>query len=612
MGKTPGKWIKSLLLGKKSSKSNLKGRDILKSANREESLITSKVSVSESFTTPPLTEPPALEISAPIAVDLQHGVAAALLNDAVNQSSTKEDGDALMTTNLSSQEVPDRIRHEEAATKAQAAFRGYLARRAFRTLKGIIRLQAVIRGHLVRRQAVITLRCLLGIVKFQALARGRRVRYSDIGIQVQKICSSGKFQGANCSLSGVNSSTSLVKLSKNAVIRKVFLSRFSYQHEVSFGANGIAVLIVLNLSNSVVWKMTLTRWLKVHMLLASSPSDKPLCLRYDPGEPNSAWLWLERWMKSRFWEPHYQLKRNVQSKSETKRGNSQTIENEKGMSKRNVRKSARTNIENSSSQFALESEKPKRNPRKVSSHLVDSVQEHAQSDIEKVKRNTRKVPNSVKEASERLEVDNEKPKRSLKKASTSAPPDVSVQFTGDSVDKSTDTTVSVAKQSDVDTNLKLPEVVSTVDELLDHPASDLQPAESDGKIENIKEAAKDINSTDDQISNDNQKASQRRSSLPAKIDVQENGLHSTPKVPSYMAPTESAKAKLRGQGSPRLAHDGIDKNGTTRRHSLPSSTSSKLSSLSPRVPRLVQTAGKGVVRADRSLTSSRDGGGKNL
>lgn len=317
-------------------------------------------------------------------------------------------------------------------------------------------------------------------------------------------------------------------------------------------------------------------------------------------------------MKSRFWEPHSQLKRNVQSKSETKRGNSQTIENEKGMSKRNVRKSARTNIENNSSQFALESEKPKRNPRKVSSHLVDSVQEHAQSDIEKVKRNTRKVPNSVKEASERLEVDNEKPKRSLKKASTSAPPDVSVQFTGDSVDKSTDPTVSVAKQSDVDTNLKLPEVVSTVDELLDHPASDLQPAESHGKIENIKEAGKDINSTDDQISNDNQKASQRRSSLPAKIDVQENGLHSTPKVPSYMAPTESAKAKLRGQGSPRLAHDGIDKNGTTRRHSLPSSTSSKLSSLSPRVPRLVQTAGKGVVRVDRSLTSSRDGGGKNL
>lgn len=61
------------------------------------------------------------------------------------------------------------------------------ARRAYRTLKGIIRLQALIRGHLVRRQAVSTLFCVQGIVKFQALIRGQRVRHSDIGVEVQKI-----------------------------------------------------------------------------------------------------------------------------------------------------------------------------------------------------------------------------------------------------------------------------------------------------------------------------------------------------------------------------------------------------------------------------------------
>lgn len=62
------------------------------------------------------------------------------------------------------------------------------ARRAFKALKGIIRLQALIRGHLVRRQAVSTLYCIVGIVKLQALVRGSKIRSSDTGLEVQKVC----------------------------------------------------------------------------------------------------------------------------------------------------------------------------------------------------------------------------------------------------------------------------------------------------------------------------------------------------------------------------------------------------------------------------------------
>ena len=62
------------------------------------------------------------------------------------------------------------------------------ARRAFWALKGIIRLQALIRGHMVRRQAVATLCCVMGIVRLQALARGKEIRRSDIGVEVHRRC----------------------------------------------------------------------------------------------------------------------------------------------------------------------------------------------------------------------------------------------------------------------------------------------------------------------------------------------------------------------------------------------------------------------------------------
>lgn len=558
MGKTPGKWIKNLLLGKKSSKSNLKGRDILKSANKGEALISSKVPVSQPSVAPTVTLPPAIETGARKGPDLEQRATVEVPNAVVDCLSPKEDGSVQTTTNLGSEKDPDRIRLEEAATKAQAAFRGYLARRAFRTLKGIIRLQALIRGHLVRRQAVATLHCVQGIVKCQAVVRGQKVRHSDIGIEIRKISSPGNFQVANCSDSTI-STVAVGKLSKNAFVRK---------------------------------------------LLASSPTAMPLRLSYDPGEPNSSWQWLERWTKSRFWEPHSPSKKKINSKSRTKRGVSQTVETEQGIPKRNVRKSSTSNFENSSSRSTSESEKSKRNPRKVSTRPVDPVHEQPQNDIEKVKRDLGKISYSSNEVSERLEVDNEKPKRSLKKVSSSAAPDVSVQGTSDLTEKMAGVLVL---GSNVDASLKQPVVDDPVDEseLLDHPASGLEAVESNGKIENVQGTNKEPNS-------ENQKNSQRRASLPAKIDHQENGLHSTPKVPSYMAPTESARAKLRAQGSPRFAQDAIEKNGVTRRHSLPSSSSNngKLSSQSPRVPRLVQAAGKGVVRTDRSLTSSRDCGDK--
>ncbi|MBA0555328.1 hypothetical protein Golob_025513 [Gossypium lobatum] len=66
--------------------------------------------------------------------------------------------------------------HHASATKIQAAYRGYMARRSFRALKGLVRLQGVVRGHNVKRQTITAMKYMQLLVRVQSQIQSRRIQ----------------------------------------------------------------------------------------------------------------------------------------------------------------------------------------------------------------------------------------------------------------------------------------------------------------------------------------------------------------------------------------------------------------------------------------------------
>ncbi|CAK8535871.1 unnamed protein product [Lathyrus sativus] len=65
-----------------------------------------------------------------------------------------------------------------AALMIQSFFRGYLARKAHRALRGLVKIQALVRGFLVRKRVVATLHSIQALMRAQAVVRARRARRS--------------------------------------------------------------------------------------------------------------------------------------------------------------------------------------------------------------------------------------------------------------------------------------------------------------------------------------------------------------------------------------------------------------------------------------------------
>ncbi|XP_042391250.1 protein IQ-DOMAIN 31-like isoform X1 [Zingiber officinale] len=518
MGKSPGRWIKTLLFGKKTKSHTSRGRNVLSEANNKGYVVGKDPNLVVN----------SLEISEPLPVSTENS------RDTVNDGKPSDTGEPAISNtsqgvvgSTTSEAMSNNI-EKQAAIKAQAAFRGYLARRAFRALKGIIRLQAIIRGHLVRRQAIATLHAMEGIVKLQAIARGRKVR----------------------------SSFSELKVTVNYYQLKTVdpISQDAWKGKFS--------------SNTYIWK-----------LLSSSILAKPLQINYDKGDPNSVFSWLDRWTTISFTVPTVKSKRRIISKGQANRA----VEYESGKSRR-VRNSSASNVGAAQTNTNNEPEKTKRNLKKANTYPTEGIPEQAQSELERVKRNLRKI-STIKDGNEQPEIGSQKSDLSLKKVAVSLSENPS-QGVVDSMEKTKkDTAVTPTMKLDTE-NASGPTVADEQIDVLpdDKPSNETQLLQEIDNAENNIVMSEEV-SLKEELCHETQKTSKRRS-FSAKSEYPENGLPNIPVVPSYMAATESAKAKLRGQISPRLVSDSVDKSGITRRHSLPSATNGKMSS--PRTKKPVQ------------------------
>ncbi|TYH53763.1 hypothetical protein ES332_D09G123200v1 [Gossypium tomentosum] len=258
-----GKWIKALVGLKKTDKSQSSEKKVNRGAT---SKFRHRRKHSIDFDTDKLQE----------GLDQN---AASPARDANTQAIADAAGSPSGSLEVRDAALNELVMEEWAATRIQTAFRGFLARRALRALKGLVRLQALVRGHAVRKQAAMTLRCMQALVRVQARIRARRVR-----LTLESETAQQKLQQ---------------QLADEARVKEIEEGWCD-----SIGSVEEIQAKLLKRQEAAAKRERAMAYALAHQWQAGS-RQQSVPAGFEPDKSSWGWNWLERWMAVRPWENRF-------------------------------------------------------------------------------------------------------------------------------------------------------------------------------------------------------------------------------------------------------------------------------------------------------------------